>query len=303
MIDISHKSDTLREAVAKGRVKAKKQTIQIIKEGKVPKGDVLSVAKVAGITAAKRTSEFIPFCHPVPLDWVGVEFELKDSEIIIKSTVRAIWKTGVEMDVLVATSVAALTVYDMLKPIDDTLEILSLKLLEKRGGKSQFTEKLSRNLKAAVLVISDSTHKGTREDRSGKIIIEKLKEQPVKVVKYKILPDDSNMIVEELKKFCDVEKLDLVITTGGTGLGPNDVTVEATKSVLYRKAPGIAEAMRAFGQKRTPYSMLSRSIAGVRKDTIIVNLPGSSKGVSESMDALFPGLLHAFKMIWGGGHA
>ena len=95
----------------------------------------------------------------------------------------------------------------------------------------------------------------------------------------------------------------LIITTGGTGLGPRDVTVEATREVIDREIPGIMEAARSFGQRRTPYAMLSRGLAGQKGDTIIVNLPGSSRGVEESLDAVFPAVLHAYKMMGGGGHA
>lgn len=302
MIDVSSKFETLREAHAQASVKMKKETIEIVKAGKVPKGDVVSVAKIAGTLAAKRTSELIPLCHPVPIDWVNIEISFKEKEIVIDALVRTTWKTGVEMDALVAVSIAALTVYDMLKPIDDSMMISYVKLVEKKGGVSQFTEEISPPLKTAVIVISDSTFKGERKDKSGNIIIEKLKKQPVEVVEYKILPDDKDAIKKELQKFCDEIRVDLIITTGGTGFGPKDLTVEATKEVLEREAPGVVEALRSYGQKRTPYSMLSRGVAGIRKNTIIINLPGSSKGASESMNALFPGILHAYRMVRGGGH-
>lgn len=302
MIDVSSKFETLREAHAQASVKMKNETIKIVKAGKVPKGDVVSVAKIAGTLAAKRTSELIPLCHPVPIDWVGIEVSYQEQEIVIDAHVRTIWKTGVEMDALVAVSIAALTIYDMLKPIDDSMMISYVKLTEKKGGVSQFTEKVAPPLKTAVVVISDSTFKGEREDKSGKIIIEKLKKYPVELVEYKIVPDDAEIISQALIKYCDELHLDLVITTGGTGFGPKDLTAKSTRGVIDKETPGVVEALRAYGQKRTPYSMLSAGIAGVRKNTIIINLPGSSKGASESMDALFPGILHAFRMVRGGGH-
>ncbi|MFQ6109322.1 MAG: molybdenum cofactor biosynthesis protein B, partial [Candidatus Aminicenantales bacterium] len=150
--------------------------------------------------------------------------------------------------------------------------------------------------------ISDSTFKGKRKDKSGEIIKSRLREYPVEIHEFKILPDNKEMIVEEMKRLSDEEKMDLILTTGGTGLGPKDVTPEATLEVIERIVPGITEAMRSFGQKRTPYAMLSRNVAGVRGKTLIVNLPGSSRGAEESMRILFPGILHGMKMIWGGGH-
>ena len=118
----------------------------------------------------------------------------------------------------------------------------------------------------------------------------------------KIIPDDERLIIESLCYYADNLKLDLVITTGGTGLGPRDTTPDAMAKVIEREIPGITEALRAYGQARTPYSMLSRGIAGVRGRTIIVNLPGSKRAVAESLDALFPGLFHAFVMLRGGEH-
>jgi hypothetical protein len=200
----------------------------------VPKGDALEVARVAGILSAKKTSELIPYCHQIPLDWVMIDFELNDNEIIIESRVKAIWKTGVEMEALTAASVAALTIYDMLKPIDDNLEIISVRLVEKHGGKSEWKEYVARPYKAAVLVISDSVSQGYREDKSGKSIIEKLGTEPVEVAEYKVLPDDYDLIKNELVVLTDRDGLDLILTTGGTGMGPRDVTVEATRNIVER---------------------------------------------------------------------
>ncbi len=301
MIDVSEKLDTLREATAEATVRARPETIDMVKSGDVPKGDVIEMARAAGILGAKKTSELIPFCHQVPLDWISVDFEFGE-KIVIKTQAKAIWKTGVEMEALTAASIAALTIYDMLKPIDDSLEITSVKLIEKRGGKSEWKQHLKPPLKAAVLVLSDTVSQGKKEDKSGKIIVEKLKKEPVEVVEYRILPDDFDMIKRELIRLSDEEKVDLILTSGGTGLNPRDVTVDATKTVIQRDVPGIPEAARIYGFQRTPYAMLSRETAGVRGKTIIINLPGSSRGASESMDALFPWVLHAFHILRGGGH-
>jgi molybdenum cofactor biosynthesis protein MoaC len=302
MIDISEKLDTLREATAQATLKAKPETIEIVKMGNVPKGNVLEMARAAGVQAAKKTPELIPYCHQVSLDWVFVDFELLEEEIVIKARIKAIWRTGVEMEALTAATVSALTIYDMLKPLDDSLEIASVRLIEKLGGKSEWQQHFKTPLKAAVLVLSDSVSQGKKEDRSGKTIIERLKREPVEVLEYKIFPDDYETIRRELIRLSNAEKVDLILTTGGTGLSPRDVTVEATKAVIEREVPGISEATRIYGFQRTPYAMLSRGVAGVRGKTIIINLPGSSRGVGESMDALFPWVLHAFRILSGGGH-
>ncbi|MDP2210080.1 MAG: bifunctional molybdenum cofactor biosynthesis protein MoaC/MoaB [Bacteroidota bacterium] len=302
MIDISNKTKTLRTAVATGTLKLKNETILLIRQGKIPKGDPLPVAKVAAIQAAKNTSQIIPYCHPLPVDYVGVEFNIGENFIEVSVTVKAIYKTGVEMEALTAASVAVLTIYDMTKMLDETMTISEIKLVSKTGGKSDFKTSYERPLRAAVLVMSDSIAAGTKSDLSGKLIVERLKKELVEVVDYKIIPDELEQIVSELIRYADELKLDLVMTTGGTGFSSRDCTPEAMAKVVELEVPGIPEAARSFGQERTPYSMLSRASAGLRGNTLIVNLPGSKKGVAESLNALFPGLLHSFRMISGGGH-
>jgi cyclic pyranopterin monophosphate synthase len=204
---------------------------------------------------------------------------------------------------LTGASIAALTIYDMLKPVDETLVIESVKLLAKSGGMKGFYENYDRSLKAAVIVVSDSVSRRMRHDRSGKLAIERLKSDGFEVLDYRVMPDDLGKIESSLINACDTLKVDLVLTCGGTGLGPRDTTPEATRNVIEKEVTGISEALRAYGQKRTPMSMLSRGVAGVRGKTIIVNLPGSVKAVSESLDALIPGILHGPRMIGGHGHS
>lgn len=301
MKSVLQKIETLRSASALSTIKASSQAIARLKANDLPKKDVLIVARVAGILAAKRTHELIPYCHPIFIDHVEIEYEVLADQITVKSTVQVIAKTGVEMEALTASSVAALTIYDMLKPVDKDMEIVSTKLLEKKGGKSDFVEKIPKDLKVAVIVSSDSTAKGTRSDKSGRLIEERLKTQGL-TPEYVVLPDDAPTIKAKMEEFIQRD-VKLIMTTGGTGLGPRDVTVEATREVIDREIPGIMEAARSFGQRRTPYAMLSRGLAGQKGGTIIINLPGSSRGVEESLDAIFPAVLHAYKMMGGGGHA
>ncbi len=301
MRDISAKTRTLRTAVARAILKVSPSTIQMILDNKIPKGDPLPVAKVAAVQAAKNTSQIIPYCHPLPVDFVGVEYNLTGECIEITTTVKAVYKTGVEMEALTAASVAALTIYDMTKMLDEQMEICSVQLISKTGGKSDFKEKEPK-LKAAVVVMSDTVAGGTKEDLSGRLIVERLRQEGLDVADYKVIPDDQAAIVKTLTHYADEGSVSLVVTTGGTGLSARDNTPEALNSVIEREVPGIAEAMRAYGQERTPYSMLSRSRAGVRKHTLILSLPGSKSGVRESLDALFPAVLHVCKVLKGGGH-
>jgi cyclic pyranopterin phosphate synthase len=142
MVDVSAKADTERIAIAKGEVRMKKETLELIRAGAMKKGDVLATAKLAGIMGAKRTSDLIPLCHPVPLTHISVDLELKDNEprVEITATARTIGKTGVEMEALTAVSVAALTIYDMAKAAEKTMQITNVRLVEKRGGKSDYKE-------------------------------------------------------------------------------------------------------------------------------------------------------------------
>ncbi len=301
MIDISSKYSTLRTAAARSTVRMQSETVNRVRGGTVPKGDPLPVARVAAIQAVKNTSAIIPFCHPLPVDHVAVDFDVQDTKIVIEVIAKAIYKTGVEMEAMTGAAVAALTIYDMLKMLDDTMSIEGVELLWKKGGKSEFRED-ARGLTAAVLVTSDSVADGKKQDRTGPMIKKRLEDEGLTVASYDIIPDDQALITQYLTKYADSMYVDLVLSTGGTGFSPRDFTPEATRVILEREAPGITEYLRAFGQARTPWSMLSRSTAGVRGSTLIINLPGSRGGVKDALDALFPGVLHTFKMLKGMGH-
>ena len=299
MFDVGDKSETLRIATAQAIIKVSPETIRLIKEGKSPKGNIVDAARISATMGAKRTWDFSNSSASVGL---LVDVSIKTESIEVYVQLKTTWKTGVEMESLTGASIAALTIYDMLKPIDELLVIESVKLLAKSGGMKDFYEKYDKPLKTVVIVISDSASKGERSDKSGKLATERLQSSGFEVADYKVIPDDASMIESSLIVACDELKVDLVVTCGGTGLGPRDNTPEATRNVLEKEAIGISEALRMHGQKRTPLSMLSRGAAGVRGKTVIVNLPGSVKAVSESLDALIPGILHASKMLGGHGH-
>ncbi|MCZ6900008.1 MAG: bifunctional molybdenum cofactor biosynthesis protein MoaC/MoaB [Bacteroidetes bacterium] len=302
MLDITQKSNTLRSATAEAIVKvSQQQTIDAVVNKQVPKGDVFEMSKTAGLFAIKKTPDIIPDCHPLPIESATINFDVQGLEIKIEIEVKTIYKTGVEVEVMHGASVVALTIYDMLKPLDKGIEIQSIKLIKKRGGKSDFKDRFRKDLNAGVIVCSDTISGGKKEDKAGKAIMEKLKACNVAIKEYAIVPDELEQIKAKVEKLYQ-EKTDLIILTGGTGLSPRDVTPEAISPLLDREIPGIAEAARSFGQDRTPYSMLSRSVAGVKGETLILALPGSTKGATESMDVLFPSVLHVFGILRGARH-
>lgn len=302
MVDITHKNNTLRTATAQAIVKVSNEaTIDAINTKTVPKGDVFEMSRAAGLLGVKKTPELLPDCHPLPIEYTGVEYHIDGLEIQILITVKTIYKTGVEVEAMHGASIIALNMYDMLKPIDKGIEIHSIKLLEKKGGKSSYKDRFKRDLQAAVIVCSDTISEGKKEDKAGKAIIAKLDECGVSIQDYIIIPDETEVIRDKARHY-QAQGADLIIFTGGTGLSKRDVTPEALQPLLDRKIPGIEEAIRKYGQDRMPYAMLSRSIAGTIKNSLVLALPGSTNGARESMDAVFPALLHVFKILKGARH-
>lgn len=300
MVNITHKSNTLRKAIATAVVAVSSEaTITAINNNQVPKGNVFEMSKTAGLFAAKRTSDMIPDCHPLPIEYTHISFEVKGLEIHIFVEVHTIYKTGVEVEAMHAASVVALTLYDMLKPIDKGIEIRNIRLAEKKGGKTDYKE-ATEGLTAAVIVCSDTIAAGKKEDKAGKAILAHLERYAVPAT-YTIIPDEVADIQNHIKQAVN-ENTSLVLITGGTGLSPRDVTPEAVRPLLDREIEGIAETIRSYGQDRTPYSMLSRSVAGTIGNSLVIALPGSTKGATESMDAVFPAVFHIFKMLKGGRH-
>ena len=316
MRDITHKQITLRTARAIGVIFCSSSTIELIKTNQLPKGNLFDVAKAAAFIGAKNTPQLLPHCHPVNIDAMDVQFEFLErqvhgdyfddqlfsrSGIVIIGEAKSIGRTGIEMEILTGISVAALEIYDMLKPVDTNLEIGNIKLLEKKGGKSDRKKYFGTSPVCAVLVCSDSTAAGKREDNSGKLIQKMLQQADASVKYYKILPDEKDMIQQQIQEWVK-EDIHFIFTTGGTGLGPRDNTVAAVKEILERDADGITEAIRSHGQIRTPLAMMSRSVAGSIAQTLIITLPGSTDGARESLEAILPAIFHARKMMKGGGH-
>lgn len=310
MVDVGDKPMSARRAVAGATVRLRPDVLQALLDAGGPKGDAFVTARLAGIGAAKRTADLIPLCHPLPLDRVDLEL-VPDAErgaVEIRAEARVTARTGVEMEAMVAASVAALTLYDMAKALQRDIVISEVRLLEKSGGRSGTwphpEEPATRRAthEAVVLVCSNRSAVGEREDTSGPALVAAMREAGLDVDPEPILVrDDENEIAALLVRLAEGGHR-LILTSGGTGLTPTDVTPAATRRVIDREAPGLAELMRATGAAHTPMAALSRGVVGTRRSTLIANLPGSTAGAVQSFEALRPVLRHALEQLAGGDH-
>ncbi|MEL4319998.1 bifunctional molybdenum cofactor biosynthesis protein MoaC/MoaB [Leifsonia sp. YIM 134122] len=333
MIDVGDKTVTRRVAVATGRLTTTPEVVALVIADGMPKADVLATARIAGIQGAKRTSELIPLCHLLPLDSVKLEFGFGADSIDIRAQVSVTGRTGVEMEALTAVAIAGLTLHDMVKAVDPGAELGGIRLLEKTGGKrghwvadgaagdllveSPGTDAAADAAavrpavaapaavvvpspgSAVVVVASTSAAAGTSTDATGPVIADWLRAAGY-AVDAPIVVADADVATALAEALAGSPRI--IITTGGTGLHPQDRTPEATSALLDRELPGVAEAIRAAGRAVTPTAALSRAVAGLAGDTVIVNLPGSPGGVRDGLGVLGEVLPHLVDQLAGGGH-
>ncbi len=259
-------------------------------------------AATAASLAAKRYATVFENAHQVLLDAVQCRITTDTGSIHIEVGLQALAKTDVSAVALYAASCAALSVLGTMEGRTLKGIALHVELLESTGGRRSEPVSLGKNLSAGVIVLSDTRAAGRMKDDSGPAARDHLEGYGIRVAEYAVIPDDADALAKLLTEFADKKHLDIVVTSGGTGLGPRDVTPDVTSKLIDREVPGISEAIRQYGQRRTPFSMLSRATAGLRGSTLLLNLPGSPAGVRESLDAVFPEVLHVFKMLQGGGH-
>ena len=299
MVDVTDKVSTIRTAKAEGKIFLQPETISAIQGDTLPKGNVLTIAKVAGVQAAKKTAELIPMCHQLNLSFVDIEFIVQTENIVIKSIVKTKEATGVEMEALTAVSVTALTIYDMCKAVDKTMSIGGINLVEKVGGKSDHATEYRPHV--GVITISDSVSSGKNEDRSGPLLISGFSDSGCSVEHKKVLPDGSDELTLTIQNWIE-EGAELIITTGGTGLGPRDLTIETLEGIFDSKLPGVEQALHAYGRGKVKTAMLSRLTAGVVAGAIVICLPGSMGAVKDALNVLVPTIFHSFHMMKGEKH-
>lgn len=339
MVDIADKRETLRRAVSSGVLKANPETIGMIRSRALPKGDALLVAEIAGIQAAKRASEWLPLCHQLALTSVRVWFEFFEDRVQVFCEASARAKTGVEMEALCGASAALLCVYDLTKGVDPCLQIQGVILEVKEGGKSgtwvhplgtmrnapsgsgpannvasgpQDNSVLS-GVRAAVFTLSDRCSRHEMTDESGPEVVRMLESSGARVEFVRVLPDDSGKLRSELLCLLNEKSLDLVVTTGGTGLSERDITPETLSELCRemggREIPGIGELLRSSGAASLSYekrdvshAWLSRSSGFLIQGVLFVCLPGSPRAVRQGLAAITRLMQHALHVGRGGGH-
>jgi cyclic pyranopterin phosphate synthase len=302
MVDVGAKPETRREALARGRRVTTAEVVGLLLADGLPKADALATARIAGIAGAKRTSDLIPLCHPLPIDAVTVELHPQGDTVLIEARVSTTGRTGVEMEALTAVTVAGLTLHDMVKAVDAAATLTDVQLVAKTGGTHGRWTRDQVHPAAApvrtgggrVLVVSTRAAAGTREDTTGGRIVAWLREQGLETPDAVVVADAD---VAAGLRAALLDGPEVLITTGGTGPSPTDRTPEATAGVLDRPLPGVAEALRA--RAGTPTAALGRGLAGLAGGTVVVNLPGSTGGVDDGLTVLADLLPHLRHQIRG----
>lgn len=297
MVDITHKSTTHRTAIAEAIVTVSlEDTMLAIQQGRVPKGDVFSFSRAAGLLGIKRTWESIPDCHPLPVEFASIRFEHEEKTVRIRVEVQTVYKTGVEVEAMHGAAITALTMYDMLKPIDPDVRIGGIHLITKSGGKSDIKHSWSSGLTSAVVTVNAAVLSGKTTDTSGDVIAGHLARHGLATPK-RLVIEESRESIRAAAETLVHQGVRLILFSGGSGLQPTDVTPDVMEELIDREVPGIMETIRNYGQQRTPYALLGRGVAGFSGESLIITLPGSIRGADESMHAVFPQILHVFRSI------
>lgn len=324
MVDVGGKRATRRVAVAQGTIHLGATAFGMIRDRTLPKGDALILAEIAGIQGAKRAADMIPLCHPLPLERVEVRHTLDDAreEVTVYCLAATCAKTGVEMEAMAGVQAALLTLYDLAKMVEPALTLRDSFLLAKSGGKNGLwlcprgvpdwvlkemgvapAAPSLAGVRAAVITLSDRAAAGEYEDKSGAFLCACVREAGAEIVETLLLPDEgARLRAAILDLLARPDKPQLILTTGGTGLAPRDVTPETLRALGGREVPGLGEYLRQSGAAFTPNAWSSRSLALERDGALVIALPGSVKAVREGMEALRPLLPHLLETIAGKKH-
>jgi molybdenum cofactor biosynthesis protein MoaC len=295
-LDVSNRGETLRRATSQAVLRINPEIIKQIKN-ESSEVALSESAKIAATLAAKKTWELIPSSHLSQLENVKVDLSVRNEVIEIVVELQGICKSDLEIESLTAVSIAALTVYDMLRSSEGSVMIESIRLLRKSDEILEISEKIARKLKTAIIFINVSEHHLEKDKQAEKFIIDALSTKNADVVESKIISNTQKEIEDNIKQFCDEKNLDLIITCGGIGITPEDIVPEVTTKLIEKKIDGISEILRFYGQKTSPLVAFSRGVAGIRKSSLIINLPGNIREISESLDLLFPRILYVSKML------
>ncbi len=302
MVDVISGYNIKRTAFGRAIVKLTKiEALKALLDNFNDRENVLEIAKAAGLFALKRTGLSVTNCDKIPIEFTSVNYRISEMSINIDVELRAIYKDTIEFAAMHGAAVTALTIYNRVKPSDERVTITSISGKEVINEMIDFKRIYSTDIKAAVIICSDSIQSGNKRDKAGRVIVETLERHRVRVTDYSIIADDISDIRRKIVYYYDLGN-DIIILSGGTGLSPRDVTPEAIAPLFDRDIPGIMESARSYGQERTPYSMLSRGISGMMGNTLILAIPGSTKGAAETMDVLFPSVLQIFKYTESGKH-
>lgn len=339
MVGVGGKPPLRRIAIAAGDILLNTETIRLIQDNGMKKGDVLGVARIAGIQAAKLTPQLIPLCHNVTLDAVDVEFVVGTDRVSCRSRAECIGRTGVEMEAITAVSVALVTIYDMCKAVDKTMSITGIRLLEKHkldpaevqtyaglhgvfgaaicdrgqqsGPRPQVAAPLEEisspkhhgRLKVVIVTLSDRAASGVYDDKSGPKIQSCMEQHELAsrwtlAIERILISDDAARLRAELDKAL-AGGIDVILTTGGTGVGNRDMAPDVVKGLIEKELPGIMESIRGkYGQAK-PMARLSRGVAGVRGTCQLYTLPGSVKAVDEYMSEILKTMEHIVFLLRG----
>jgi cyclic pyranopterin monophosphate synthase len=281
MVDITEKHTTLRYAKAQAILKVSSEaTIDAVVNKTVPKGDVLEFAKVAGLFAVKKTAEMIPDCHPLPIEYTKVSYEIVGLEIKIFVELKCIYRTGVEVEAMHGASVVALTMYDMLKPIDKGIEICNIKLVEKTGGKSD--QKITdKTYIAHLLIFSNSVASGKKDDKISEELATLLSKQNINLKTINVVAENTGFVADFLSNINETNQL--ILIAGGTGITNKDTLPKYLQSRFEVPANSLMEAARQYGFERDPKAALSSGVAGIINNCLVINIPGSKEGAIQTV--------------------